>query len=85
MSMEQMGSHESKRVLLGNQMQAMLAEKHGEQLGNFISDRAEKFREYVNSNAEILEEFENDPELRSEKLNRFSIIKVCPGVESNHY
>lgn len=60
--MEQMGGGENEKVLLGNQMQMMLAERHGEQMGDFIDHHAEEFRKYVDTNQEILNAFKDNPE-----------------------
>jgi hypothetical protein len=62
MSIEQMGNNENEKVKLGNQMQAMLAEKHGEPLVDFVDLHAEDFRSYLDKNAEVLEEFKHNPQ-----------------------
>lgn len=69
MKMEQMGSNEN--VELGNQMQAMLAEKHGEQMMEFIGSHAEEFRNYIDNNAEVLEEFKHNPEKALQAVEDF--------------
>lgn len=62
MNMEQMGGGENEKVDLGNQMQAKLAEKHGEQMYDFIDRHGKDFRIYVDNNQEILQTFKNNPE-----------------------
>ena len=58
-----MGGGENEKVLLGNQMQAMLAERHGEQMGDFIeNNRAAIFRAYVDNNQDIFNTFKHNPE-----------------------
>lgn len=60
--MEQMGGGENEKVTLGNQMQMMLAERHNEQMSDFIGLHADDFRKYVEINQNILEAFKNNPE-----------------------
>jgi hypothetical protein len=62
MNMEQMSGGENEKVELGNQMQEMLAERHGEQMMDFIDNHAEEFRKYVNENDDVLDAFKRNPE-----------------------
>ena len=62
MGMEQMGGFEDRKVLLGNQMQMGLASLHGEDVGDFIERHAEDFRKFVDTNPDILDKFEKEPE-----------------------
>ncbi len=70
MNMEQMGGYEDRNVALGNQMQMQLAEKHGEQLGDFIELHAEQFREIVTANPHFLEEYSHAPDSALEKVEK---------------
>ena len=64
MNMEQQmgGGFEDRKVALGNQMQMQLAEIHGEQLGDFIVNHAQDFREVLNSNPNLLDEYAVKPD-----------------------
>ena len=68
--MEQMGSFQDEKVLLGNQMQMQLAGMHGEDMGDFIDKHAEEFRNVVTQNPELLDEFKRDPEAALSKLSQ---------------
>lgn len=61
--MEQMrGFEEDNRVMLDNQMQMKLADMEGIDLGEFIELHAQKFRDVVDSNPNLLNEYKNNPE-----------------------
>lgn len=50
-----------KMTVLGNLMQVMLAQKHGERYEEFIELHAKTLREALDSHPEFLEKFEKDP------------------------
>ena len=62
MNMEQMGNESEEKVGLANQMQAMLAKRHGEALVDFIDHHAEEFRDYIDKNGDVLNSFKDNPE-----------------------
>jgi hypothetical protein len=68
MSMEQMGGFEDRTVLLGNQMQASLASRHGEELDEFIERHAADFRVIVTGHPELFDEFAKAPEVALQKI-----------------
>jgi hypothetical protein len=63
----QMGGFENKKnevdvTASSNQMQMELAEKHNQDLSDFIDTKAEEFRVIVNAHPEFLEEYQTSPE-----------------------
>ena len=69
MTMEQMGSFEDRRVILGNLMQTSIAESNGEDISVFIENRAAEFRDIINTHPEYLDSFQKDPEKTIQKVS----------------
>ena len=65
---QQMGGFEDRRVEQANQMQMQLADMHGEDLIDFIGQRAEAFRGIVNAHPELYQEYERDPDATLKKI-----------------
>lgn len=65
-----MGGFEDNKVALGNQMQTELAVEHGEPLDSFIMNHAQDFREIIDSNPKLLDEFVEKPDETLEKVGK---------------
>lgn len=63
-----MGGFEDRRVEQANQMQMQLADMHGEDLIDFIDQRAGAFRDIVDAHPELYQEFEKDPNATLKKI-----------------
>lgn len=70
MKMEQMGNADDNKVRLGNQMQMQLAKQHGEELDSFITKHSYDLRVVLDSNPNLLEEFNEDPDGTLEKVGK---------------
>ena len=65
---QQMGGFEDRRVQQANQMQMQLADMHGEDLLDFIGQRAGEFRKIVDAHPELYQEYERDPGATLKKI-----------------
>jgi hypothetical protein len=68
MKMEQMGGFENNKGMIGNQMQMELAASYHQDLGDFIEQYAESFREIVDKNPNLLDAYITDPKKTLEEI-----------------
>lgn len=65
---QQIGGYDDKKVASTNQMQMQLASMHGQDFDEFISAKAEEFRNIVTAHPEFLEEYITAPEETLKKI-----------------
>ena len=58
-----------RNTLIGNIMQAELARIHEEAFDKFLETHAEGFRNLMDANPELIDEFEKDPETTLAKIS----------------